>query len=102
MCGSNHMRTRRGAMLLLLLGCGACTAIGTEAPKLREFKTVGVISAIGDTLTLTKAGLTGLGKGEQRVYSIESWGIDDLIVSRASSLLSRRFEVRPVPHRRAA
>jgi hypothetical protein len=89
-------------LLLLLLGCGACTAVGTEAPKLREFKTVGVISAIGDTLTLTKAGLTGLGNGEPRVYSIESWGIDDLIVSRASAMLSRRFEVRPVTHKRAA
>jgi hypothetical protein len=93
----------RGAvMLLLLLVCGACTTIGTEAPKLREFKTVGVISAVGDTLTLTRAGLTGLGNGKQRVYAIESWGIDDLIVSRVGSLLSRRFEVRPVPHKRAA
>jgi hypothetical protein len=93
---------RRGAFVLLLLGCGACTAIGTGAPKLREFKTVGVISAVGDTLTLTKAGLTGLERGEQRVYSIESWGIDDLIASRAASLLSRRFQVQAVTYKRAA
>jgi hypothetical protein len=89
-------------VVLVLLGCGACTTIGTEAPKLREAKTVGVISAVGDTLTLTKAGLTGLGNGEQRVYSIDPWGIDDLIVSRAGSQLSRRFEVRPVTYKRAA
>jgi hypothetical protein len=89
-------------MLLLLLVCGACTTIGVEAPKLRESKTVGVISAVGDTLTLTKAGLTGLGSGEPRVYSIESWGIDDLIVSRAGSLLSGRLQVQPVTYKRAA
>jgi hypothetical protein len=89
-------------IVLLLLGCGACTTIGTESPKLREFKTIGVISAVGDTLTLTKAGLTGPGKGEQRVYSIESWGIDDLIISRAGSLLSGRFQVKPVTYKRAA
>jgi hypothetical protein len=102
MGGNGHIRTRWGAVMLLLLACAACTAIGTEAPKLREFKTVGVISAVGDTLTLTKAGLTGLGKSEQRVYSIESWGLDDLIVSRASALLSGRFKVQPVTYKRAA
>jgi hypothetical protein len=89
------------AVVLLLLGCGACTAIGTEAPKPQEFKTVGVISAVGNTLTITEAGLTGPGDGK-RVYSIESWGIDDLIVSRAGALLSRRFQVRPVIYKRAA
>ena len=100
MCGSGHLR-KPWAVMLLLLGCGACTAVGTEAPKLREFKTVGIISAVGDTLTVTKAGLSGPGNG-QRVYPIESWGIDDLIVSRASALLSRRFQPRPVTYRRTA
>lgn len=95
------MRTRRNMVILLLLGCGACTAIGTEAPKLREFKTVGVISAVGDTLMVTEAGLTGPGNGK-RTYSIESWGIDDLIVSRTGTLLSRRFQVQPVIYKRAA
>ena len=100
MCGIGHLR-KPWAVMLLLLGCGACTAVGTEAPKLREFKTVGIISAVGDTLTVTKAGLSGPGNG-QRVYPIESWGIDDLIVSRASALLSRRFQPRPVTYRRTA
>jgi hypothetical protein len=101
MCGSSHTRTPWRAVILLLLGCGACTSVGTETPKLREFKTVGVISAVGDTLTITKAGLIGRGNGT-RVYSIESWGIDDLIVSRAGALLSRRFQVQPVIYKRAA
>jgi hypothetical protein len=68
---------------------------------LAAIKTIGVISAIGDELTLTKAGLTGLGSNAQSV-PIESWGIDDLIVSRTSSLLSHRFDVHPVTYRRAA
>jgi hypothetical protein len=102
MSGSGHKRTQWGAIVLLLLGCGGCTAIGTEAPKLREFRTAGVISAVGDTLTLTRAGLTGLGRGEQQVYSIEAWGIDDLIVSRAASLLNGRFQVQAVTYKRAA
>ncbi len=96
------MRTRWGAVVpLLLLACGACATIGSEGPKPQESKTVGVISAVGDTLTLTKAGLTRLGNSERRVYSIESWGIDDLIVGQVGSLLSRRFQVRPVTHKRA-
>jgi hypothetical protein len=103
MSGRNRRRLPWVAVMLSLLGCSACTAtIGTEAPKPREVKTVGVISAVGDTLMLTRAGLTGLGNGEQRVYSIESWGIDDLIVRRAGSLLSGRFQVKPVTYKRAA
>jgi len=84
----------------LLLVCSACTVIGTAAPKLQEFKTVGIVSAVGDTLTVTKAGLTGL-ENDERSYSIEPWGIDDLIVSRASALLSPHFQVQPVTYRRA-
>jgi hypothetical protein len=101
MDGSGHERTRRGVVVLLLLGCCACTAARTEAPKLQEFKTVGIISAVGDTLTVTEAGLTGPGNGK-KAYSIESWGIDDLIVSRAGAILSRRYQVRPVIYKRAA
>jgi hypothetical protein len=86
---------------LALLLCGACAAIGTARPTLREFKTIGIISAVGDTLTLTKAGLTGFQDNEQS-FPIEPWGVDDLILSRASELLSRHFSVQPVTYKRAA
>jgi hypothetical protein len=86
---------------LALLLCSACAAIATAPPPLREFKTIGIISAVGDTLTLTKAGLTGFRDNEQS-FPIEPWGVDDLIVSRANELLSRHFSVRPVTYRRAA
>jgi hypothetical protein len=100
MCGSGHLH-RPWVAVPLLLACGACAAIGTEPPKLHEFKTIGIISAVGDTLTVTKAGLSGPAN-RQQAYSIESWGIDDLIVNRASALLGRRFQLRPVTYRRAA
>jgi hypothetical protein len=95
------MSMQRLAVLLLLALLGACATINASPPKLASIKSIGVISATGDEFTLTKAGLTGLGSSTQS-FSIESWGIDDLIVSRASSLLSRRFEVRPVTYRRGA
>jgi hypothetical protein len=95
------MTMQRLSAVLLLALLGACAALDASAPKLAAIKTIGVISAIGDELTLTKAGLTGLGSNSRSV-SIESWGIDDLIASRANSLLSRRFEIHPVTYRRAA
>src|SRR6267154_5319747 len=95
------MSMQRLSGLLLLALLGACAAVDASAPKLAAIKTIGVISAMGGELTLTKAGLTGLGSNAQSV-PIESWGIDDLIVSRTSSLLSHRFDVHPVTYRRAA
>jgi hypothetical protein len=95
------MSMQRLPALLLFTFLGACAAVDASAPKLAGIKTIGIISAVGDELTVTKAGLTGLGGNAQSI-SIGSWGIDDLIASRASSLLSRRFEVHPVTYRRAA
>jgi hypothetical protein len=94
------MSIRRLATLLLLVLLGACAAVDASPPKLDAVKTIGVVSAIGNELTLTKAGLTGF-ENRTQSFSIESWGIDDLIVSRANALLSRRFEVHPVIYQRA-
>jgi hypothetical protein len=92
---------QRLAALLLLALLGACADVDASAPKLAAIKTIGVISAMGAELTITKAGLTGLAGNAQSV-PIESWGIDDLVVSRTNSLLGRRFDVRPLTYRRAA
>ena len=92
------MRTAVAALLAILVdGCGN---IDAPAAKLQSLKTVGIISAIGDELTLTQAGLTGFADNEQR-FSIESWGVDDLIVTRVSALLAPRFQVQPVSYPRA-
>ncbi|HWF95101.1 MAG TPA: hypothetical protein VG291_09120 [Xanthobacteraceae bacterium] len=89
------------AALLLALLAGACTSIDAAPPKLQAIKTAGVISAVGDEFTLTKSGLTGF-DNSARVFPIEAWGLDDLIVSRVGGLLSRRWQVQPVTYRRAA
>jgi hypothetical protein len=100
MRGTDPRRLAGRAVFLALLLCSACTAIGTAQPKLQDFKTVGIISAIGDTLTLTSSGLTS--KNEEQSLSIEPWGIDDLITSRASAVLTRHYQVQPVTYDRGA
>jgi hypothetical protein len=101
------MRQRRDASLpnltaLLLAGlAGACTSIDAASPKLQAIKTAGVISAIGDEFTITKAGLTGF-ENSTRALAIAAWGLDDLVVDRIGGLLSRRWQVQPAAYRRAA
>jgi hypothetical protein len=88
------------AVLLVVLASG-CASLDAPAAKLQALKTVGIVSAVGDEFTLTKAGLTGFADDDQR-FSIEPWGIDDLIVSRAGALLGTRFQVQPLTYRRAS
>jgi hypothetical protein len=88
------------AVLLILLAVSACVTEDAVPPHLRAVRTIGVISAIGDEFTVTKAGLNGLRNTSQRL-SIEPWGIDDLMVSRVGALLSSRYEVQPIIYRRA-
>ena len=90
------------AAAILLAAAGACATVGAPAPgNLRTFRTVGVVSAVGDELTFTRAGLIGLDSPTSS-YSIEPWGIDDLIVGRTGALLSRHFQVQPVTYRRTS
>jgi hypothetical protein len=76
------MSMQRLPALLLLTLLGACAAVDASAPKLAAIKTIGIISAVGDELTVTKAGLTGLGGNAQSI-SIGSWGA--MISSRVAS-----------------
>jgi hypothetical protein len=89
-----------GFATALLLLVGACASVAPVSPRLQGLKTVGIISAVADDFTLTQAGLTGLA-GADRRFSIEPWGVDDFIISRASAVLSRRFQVQDVTYRRA-
>lgn len=101
MRGLGLTRLPRHAAALALLLCSACTAIGTAQPKLHDFKTVGIVSAIGDTLTLTSAGLTGF-KNEEQALSIEPWGLDNIVISRITASLTRHYQVQPVTYERTA
>ncbi|MCA1393496.1 hypothetical protein I6F20_31150 [Bradyrhizobium sp. IC3123] len=94
--------------IILALACaiasavlGAAAAFETRATKLQAITTLGIVSAIGEEMSLTQAGLTGLGNTAQSL-SISAWGLDELIVQQATKLLSGRFRVQPVSYRRAA
>jgi hypothetical protein len=76
-------------------------AFETRATRLQAIRTVGVISAIGEEISVTLTGLTPLNKFGQSV-PVGSWGLDDLIVQQATTLLSGRFRVQPVSYSRAA
>ncbi|RZN07088.1 hypothetical protein CWO91_28675 [Bradyrhizobium genosp. SA-3] len=80
---------------------GAAAAFETRTSRLQAIKTVGIVSAIGEEMSLTQAGLTGLGNTGQNV-PISAWGLDEMIVQQATRLLSGRFRVQPVNYRRAA
>ena len=89
------------AVLLVLSSGGAARAwFETRDAKLQSVKTVGIISAIGDQFTFSKAGLTGL-DNSPRSGPIASWGLDDMIVQQVAEALSIRFQVQPVTYPRA-
>src|SRR5258708_3520372 len=56
-------------------------------------KCIGVVSAIGDTFFLRKIGITVFGNGQSSV-PVESWHIDDVVVSKISAFLSKGWTVR--------
>lgn len=98
------MRRKAILSLVCVTACvvlGAAAAFETRATRLQAIKTIGIVSAIGEEMSLTQAGLTALGNTAQSV-SISAWGLDELIVQQATKLLGERFRVQPVSYRRAA
>jgi hypothetical protein len=89
------------AILVVLSSGGAHAWFETRDAKLQAVKTVGIISAIGDQFTYTKAGLTGL-DNSPRSGPIASWGLDDLMVQQVTDAMNIRFQVQPVTYPRAA
>ncbi|MDD1526976.1 hypothetical protein C7U92_06405 [Bradyrhizobium sp. WBOS7] len=80
---------------------GAAAAFETRASRIQAIKTVGIVSAIGEEMSLTQAGLTRPDATAQSL-SISAWALDELIVQQATRLLDGRFRVQPVSYRRAA
>ena len=79
---------------------GATAAFETRATRLQAIRTVGIISAIGDEISVTRTGLTPLNKQGQSV-PVGSWKLDELVVQQATTLLNGRFRVQPVSYPRA-
>jgi hypothetical protein len=67
--------------------------------RLSGIKTIGIISAVGDTFTFAQSGLTGL-DNTPRSFPVEAWGLDEQIVARATAVLGQRFQVRTVTYER--
>jgi hypothetical protein len=87
--------------LVASVGLSDAAAFETRATRLQAIRTVGVISALGDEMSMTSAGLTPLNTAGQSA-SIQSWGLDALIVQQATTLLRGRFQVQPVNYPRDA
>ena len=89
---------RRHAVLWIALAVAsvalsAAAAFETRANRLQAIKTVGIVSAIGEEMSLTQAGLIALGNAGQSL-SISAWGLDELIVQQATKLLGGAFACR--------
>jgi hypothetical protein len=95
------------ALCLLLSACLLlCISISGEggaaaAPRSTGLRTIGIVSAIGDTFHVRKIGLMVFGN-DAKEFSIDSWHIDDLAVAKARGLLGKTHDVRSVTYRRAA
>ena len=100
MLGISPFVSIRAALLLPVI-LSACASFETSEVKLGSIRTVGIISAVGDEFSFTTAGLAGFDRGDRR-YSVESWGLDDMIIRQASTALSGRFQVQPLSYSRAA
>ncbi len=64
-----------------------------------KIKTVGIISAIGDTFMfehVCASPFEWIGPPETSFLEISDWGLDDLVMREATAALSRRFAVKPV------
>ena len=92
----------RLALLCLLLCAAASAGVGAPAsPKSKGMRSVGIVSAIGDKFYVRKIGLMAFGN-DTKEFPIDSWRVDDLVVSKARGLLSKSYDVRTVTYRRAA
>jgi hypothetical protein len=64
-------------------------------------KSVCVISAIGDTFSLQKIGVTVFGNALDK-HPIDAWGIDGFVGTRISAQLGQRFDARRIDYPKGA
>jgi len=73
------------------------SSIATGTPR----KRVCVISAIGDTYSVQRIGVTVFGNALDK-FPIDAWGIDGVVVSKISAQLGQRFDVRRIDYPKGA
>jgi hypothetical protein len=76
-------------------------APATAAKPADSGKCIGVLSAIGDSINLQKIGITVFGNELNKV-PVDSWQIDNLVVSKISAYLSKSWSVRPISYPKGA
>lgn len=64
-------------------------------------KSVCIISAIGDTYSLQKVGVTVFGNALDK-FPIDAWGVDNLVAAKISAQLGQRFEVKRIDYPKCA
>jgi hypothetical protein len=89
-------RLRVGWLLAVLL-LGGCAGAGIPLTDMRSIKRVAVISLVGDKFTVKKISLNPF-DSKPKPMPIAAWGIDQFIITKVSSVLARRFEVRPLAY----
>jgi hypothetical protein len=62
---------------------------------------IGVVSTIGDSITLKTVGVTVFGNATTKV-PIESWRVDDLVGTRAAAVLGKTFNIKRVYYPKGA
>src|ERR1700760_4373314 len=85
---------------LLTLSASGCAELDRTDVRLASAKTLGIVSAIGDDFTFTRAGLTASTEAEQH-FPIPAWGLDDLVAIRIGVLLGKRYQVQSLTYSRA-
>jgi hypothetical protein len=107
------LAVRRAALVLLSIWVAAGTALAQQPARPKaatppakpntadNSKCIGVLSTIGDTINLQKIGITVFGNELNKV-PIDSWQIDNLVVSKISAYLSKSWSVRPISHPKGA
>jgi hypothetical protein len=100
-------------MMRLALACVAfCAAVSLanagaytgSIPPHAKIKTIGIISAIGDTLMfehVRASTLEWMGPPDASFLEIADWGIDDLVTRETTAALAKRFAIKPVTYEEA-
>lgn len=86
---------RTAIALVCLLTASAALAQPAPPKKPDGRKTIGVISAIGEKFSVQKIGIMVFGN-DLKETSINSWGIDELVASKISALLSKQYNVKRI------
>ncbi|MBV8654377.1 MAG: hypothetical protein JO255_23150 [Alphaproteobacteria bacterium] len=83
---------KRLLSLALLLAVSACST--SPAPLVARIKTIGVVSAVGDTVAYQRVG--AVPSHSETTWGDTSWQLDDYVVETVKAKLASRYTVTPV------